>query len=91
MIRKAPGDTYNYTVEWSAELGVDTINATTWTAEAPLTLDGFGHNAATQTTFDVSANGEAGVTYKINGEITTVGGDTFKKTIYCKVQEQIAG
>lgn len=93
MIRKAPNDNYSYSVDWSNELGADTINASpggsTWTADAGITIDS-EVNDTTTTTIDLSG-GTAGVTYKLTNQINTAGGDVYEKDIFIKVQNQILG
>jgi len=93
MIRKDPNDNYKFTVDWSNELGVDTINAdpggSTWTAEAGITID-TESNDDTTTTIDLSG-GTAGATYTLTNQINTVGGDVYEKNISIKVQKQLLG
>jgi hypothetical protein len=93
VICKSPNDNYAYTINWAAELGADTINASpggsTWTAEAGITIDS-ETNDTTTTTIDLSG-GTSGKTYQLTNQINTVGGDVYEKNIYITIQNQLVG
>ena len=93
MICKAPNDNYSFTIDWSVELGADTINATpggsTWVVETGITIDS-EVNDDTTTTVDLSG-GTAGTTYTLTNQINTAGGDVYEKDLFIKVQNQILG
>jgi hypothetical protein len=89
MICKGPNESYKYTVDWSNELGVETIATSSWVAEAGITIDSDTNDTST-TTVDLSG-GTAGTAYEIYNEITTNAGSIFRRYIYCMVQKQVAG
>lgn len=88
MLCKGPNDNYEYSIDWTNELGGDTINGSTWVAEAGITIDG---DTFTASSADVDlSGGTAGTTYKLTNQITTLGGDVFEKEIHIKCQIQLA-
>jgi len=89
MLCKAPNDNYSYSVDWSNELGVDTINGSTWTLESGITNDGDSYTDSVST-IDLSG-GTLGKAYEMTNNITTAGGDIYEKKLYIKVQDQLVG
>lgn len=90
MICKGPDESYFHAIDWTNDLGADTISGSSVTVQAGITLDSDGNDAAQESSFDLSG-GTAGTTYEIVAQINSAGGDIFKRYIYCKVQNQILG
>ena len=86
---KAPTDEKKYTIDWSNDLGAETISSDVWTIDSGLTDDG-QTNDTTTSTIDVSG-GTAGYTYKLSCAITTSTADVHVKEIYIRVQNHLAG
>lgn len=88
MLIKAPNDNFPFSVDWTAEIGADTISSSTWTLETGITNDGDSDDSAQTTTIDVSG-GVAGKTYTLTNQIATAAGDVYEKDLHLKVQKQI--
>ena len=78
-----PQETIDYSIDWSGDLGVDTINTSTWTFDANnadgLLVKSNPTRTATTTTIWLSA-GTSGVAYGIRNTIVTTGARTFERT-----------
>lgn len=77
----------DYSIDWSAWLGTDTIATSTWTdATAGITVNS---NSFTTTATKVwLSGGTAGQQYRLTNRITTAGGRTDDRTIVVQVQER---
>ena len=70
------------TVNWSAELGIDTISASTWTQET--TGATLADEANTTATASVRISGDPGK-HLITNKITTAAGNTMERQLIIKV------
>lgn len=86
---KDPDDVLDYQIDWSAELGTDTISTSTWTVPAGLTKDS-DTNTDTTTTVWVSG-GTAGTTYALLNKIVTAAGRTYEQAREIAVVDAEAG
>lgn len=82
---KDPGAVLDYTGDWSAWLGTDTITASTWNVPAGITKDTDNHD--TTTTWIWLSGGAAGTVYTLTNHITTAGGRQDERTIKIKVKD----
>jgi len=83
---KDPDETIDFSVDWSADLGTDTISTSSWTfdagnKDAALTKSSPTVDAAKTITTIWLAAGTEGVTYKITNQIVTTGGRTIERSI----------
>ncbi len=65
------------------------VNTATWTLETGLTA-GTQTDTITGSTLQITAPAVAGKAYSVNVEVATNGANTFSRTWFIKVQEQIA-
>lgn len=86
VYQKDPGATLNYTVDWSAWLGADTIATSTFTVPSGITKDAES-NTTTTATVKLSG-GTDGSDYSVVNRITTAGGLTDERTIQINVRQQ---
>ena len=86
MEYKSPASVYEYSVDWTTELGGDTIVTSVWSVDAGLTEDSESETT-TSTTIFVSG-GTAGTTYKLTNTITSAL-RTYEQSFFLKVQDQI--
>jgi hypothetical protein len=83
---KDPNETLDFSIDWSLDLGTDTISTSTWTFDAAnvdtaLTKSNPSIDSTlTKTTIWFAAGTEA-VTYKITNQIGTAGGRTIERSI----------
>ena len=89
-MKKDPDATLDYSLDWSAWLGDDTIHTSQWIVEPisatnPLTVVGSSMTDKTATVW--VAGGEYGV-YKLTNRITTMGGRTDDRTIIIRVLDR---
>lgn len=83
---KSPNDVLDYRVDWSAWLGADTIDTSTWTVETGITKDSQTNTTTTATVW--LSGGTAGIWYRCTNQIVTAGGRTAQRSINVKVEEQ---
>ncbi len=86
---KAPGDKKRYTLDWSNDLGAETISAVTWTIDSGITNESES-NDTTTSTIEISS-GTLGYTYQLSCAMTTSTGDIHVKDFSLRVQEHQAG
>lgn len=82
---KDPADVLDFTMDFAAALGADTIATVTWTVPADLSK-GAETNSTTAATVWLSA-GAAGTDYSITCRITTAGGRTIERTALLLVKD----
>jgi hypothetical protein len=81
-----PDAVEDYGLDWSARLGTDTIDASTWAiTPSGLNQDSDDHDT-TSTTIWVSG-GTLNVTYSLTNHVTTAGGRQWDWTVKLKVKE----
>jgi uncharacterized phage protein (predicted DNA packaging) len=74
---KDAGEVLDYQIDWSNELGSDTISTSTWTVPSGLTQDS---DTKTDTTATIwLSGGTAGAEYTLLNTIVTSGGRTFEQ------------
>lgn len=83
---KDPQATLDYTVDWSAWLGTDTIATSTWVLDAGITQANASLSGA-QATVWVSG-GVAGHMYSVTNRITTAAGRTDDRSILIRVADR---
>jgi len=72
LFTQDPSARLDYTVDWSAELGTDTIATSTWVVADGLTASAQSNTTTTASVF--VSGGTAGVSYILANTITTAGG-----------------
>ena len=86
---KSPNEVHDFQMDYSDELGADTINTSTWTLDSGITKDS---DSNTDTTVKAwVSSGTLGKTYKVLNKIVTEAGRTHEKVWYLRIQEQRAG
>lgn len=83
---KDPLAVSDYTIDWKAWLGDDTIATVTWTVPAGIT--NVGELSSISTTTIWLAGGTAGTSYSVYVTVTTAAGRTEKRTIKINVIER---
>lgn len=83
---KDPNEVLDYSVDWSARLGSDTISASTWVVPSGITKNS-DSNTTTATTIWLSG-GTEGDSYSLVNRVVTAGGRTFDQTIKLKVKSK---
>ena len=86
MEYKSPASVFDYTIDWTDELGGDTIVTSVWAVDAGLTED--SESEATSSTTIFVSGGVAGETYQLVNTITSAS-RTYEQRIAIKVQDQI--
>ena len=87
LFEKDPNAIEDFTIDWSDELGNDTISTSDWVdVDSGITVDS-DSQTATQTVVWLSG-GTVDVKYFMTNRITTVGGRTFDRTIAILVKEK---
>lgn len=76
---KDPAATLDYQVDWSAWLGTDTIDTSTWTLPTALTKTSESHTPTVATIW--VSGGVNGKIYYLTNHITTAGGRIDERTI----------
>ena len=84
MEYKGPNGVFEFTVDWTTELGGDTISTSAWTVETGITKDS-DTNTTTAATIWLSG-GTLGKVYKVTNRIVTAGARTFEQTWFITVQ-----
>jgi hypothetical protein len=69
----------DYTVDWAAEIGTDTIASSIWTVPSGLTKQTDSHTTTTATIW--VTDGTIGENYVATNQITTGGGRTLEHSI----------
>jgi hypothetical protein len=83
---KDPDAVLDYTGDWSAWLGDDTIVSSTWDIPSGITLDSDTNDATTVTIW--LSGGTAGTKYQLTNHIVTTGGRADDRTIAISVKEK---
>lgn len=83
---KDPDAVLDYTVDWSAWLGADTIASVVVTPEDGITVDDTSFTDTTATA--IISGGTAGVTYAVTFQITTAAALVDERTITLIVAER---
>jgi hypothetical protein len=83
---KDPAARLDYTVDWTAWLGADTIAQVDWTVPAGLTTTATS-NATTTATVWLSG-GTLGATYEVVCQVTTATGRIDQRTIRIQVRDR---
>jgi hypothetical protein len=81
---KDPADVLDYTLDWSAWLGTDTISTSTFVVETGLTA-GVNSKTTTATTIWLSGGTNDNV-YQVANTIVTAAGRTIRRVVGVKVQ-----
>lgn len=74
-----PGGRRDYGFDYSAEIGTDTITASTWTADTGLTLTGATFNATNTSVF--AEGGIEGQTLTATNNVTTAASRTYERVL----------
>lgn len=83
---KDPDAKLDYTISWVTWLGLDTISASAWTADAGIAIAGSPAPSNTTTTATVwLSGGTAGEVYAVTNRIVTAAGRTQDGTIMIRV------
>lgn len=81
---KSPGERLDYTINWQAALGTDTITVSTWTISDPsLTTDDDTFQPRSSTIWLLS--GTPNTNYTVTNTITTAAGRIFVQAVDIKV------
>lgn len=83
---KDPDAIADYTIDWSAVLGADTIATSTWTADSGITIVSDSHG--TQTALVRLSGGTLQESYSVRNRIVTAGAQQFENTITVTIQSQ---
>lgn len=83
---KDPDAVLDYTVDWSAWLGADTIDDLTVTAPDGITVDSSTNTTTTATAW--LSGGTAGESYDVVFQVTTAGGRIDDRTITLMVRQR---
>jgi hypothetical protein len=86
VYQKDPQAVLNFTIDWSAWLGADTIATSNFVAGSGITKDSQSNNT-TSATVKLSG-GTDGSDYDVVNTITTAGGLTDERTIRIQVRQQ---
>lgn len=81
---KDPDALLDYTVDWSAWLGVDTISTSTWVVPAGITEASASNNATAATIW--LSGGTSGEDYEVVNRIVTAAGRTEDRTLKIMVR-----
>lgn len=84
MFRKDPSAELDYTLDWSAWLGTDTIATSTWTVPSGLTQPKDATSTATAATVWVGG-GTPGQKYTVTNRIVTAAGRADERSIQISV------
>lgn len=84
--RKDPDSTLDYTIDWTAWLGTDTISTSTWTIGSGLTKQTDTKTSKTATVW--LTGGTAGTDYTATNRIVTVGGRTDERSMRVQVRQR---
>jgi hypothetical protein len=81
LATKTPEETKDYSIDWSADLGADTINTSSWSLSPsdPIVTQTSVASSNTLTTVWISG-GVSGRAYDVTNSIITAGGRTLTKT-----------
>lgn len=83
---KDPNAVLDYTFDWSAWLGTDTIASKTVTVPTGITLDSSSFTTTAVTAW--LSGGTAGTTYTVSCKIVTAGSRTDERSIEVQVKER---
>lgn len=84
---KDPDGVKNYQINWSDELGSDTIATSTWTVVDPGIVKGAESHTGALATVRLSV-GIRGKNHRLTNHIVTVAGDEFDQTIVIRVRDE---
>jgi hypothetical protein len=90
-IQQTPASVLDYTVDYTCDLGVDTIISSSWAASSPdCTLSNAGFTTTSATVF--LTGGVPQNIYTITNTVITAGGRTFQETLqYDCVAQNLIG
>ena len=83
---KDPNAVLDFTINWAAFLGVDTISSDSWTV--PVGVSSVTETNTTTTSTIWLSGGTSGTKYPLTNRVVTAGGRTDDRTIYVLVKEQ---
>ena len=83
---KDPSAVLDYSFDWSAWLGTDTIDSSSWSVPTGITKTSDSHTFITTTVW-LSA-GTVGTNYEVVNTIITAGGRTDQRTITIRCREK---
>lgn len=83
---KDPDEVLDYTIDWTARLGSDTISTSTWIVPTGITEDS-NSNTTTATTIWLSG-GTVNQIYELTNRVVTAGGRTMDKTVRLPVRSK---
>jgi len=84
--RKDPADVLDYSVNWTAWLGTDTITASTWDVPTGITKVSDTHTTTAATIW--VSGGDVGATYLLTNQVVTQGGRTAERSITLAVEDR---
>ena len=93
MSEKDPASILDYRIDWSAWLGADTIQTSTWTTPTGISA-GDGSNGAPAPSNTTTAatiwlfGGSDGVEYSVTNKIVTAGGRTEERSLIIPVRHR---
>lgn len=82
---KDPDEVLDYSIDWEARLGADTISTSAWSVVSGTVVEGVNNKTDTVTTVWLSG-GAAGENAEIHNRIVTAGGRTMDQTVYLRVR-----
>src|SRR5512135_312230 len=83
---KYPSDNLDYTIDWTADLGAETIVTSTWTIPSPLVGSAQNNTSKKATTW--ISGGNLGESYLIINTITTSGAHTYSQPFTLIAEEE---
>lgn len=84
-VNKDPNAVEDYVLDWSSQLGADTIASSTWTVPTGITQASVTNTPATTTIW--LSGGALGQDYELLNRITTAGGRTFDGVLFVRVTQ----
>lgn len=84
---KDPDEVLDYSIDWSARLGADTISTSAWSVVSGTVVEGVNNKTDTVTTVWLSG-GTVGENAEIHNRIVTAGGRTMDQTVYLRVRSK---
>lgn len=86
VFRKDPDAVLDYKIDWTDWLSGDTISASSWAAEAGITIDSDTNDTTSATVW--LSGGTAGQVYEVTNHITTASGRADDRTLTFQVDER---
>lgn len=87
IVEKDPDTDSTYTIDWTNQLGSETVSSSSWTLPAGVT-ETSSSNTTTTTTITLGG-GTAGSTYELTNDVTLSDSSTLDASIYVYVKQQI--